>query len=140
MDEEDGRSVLGRDEEVDGRRSGVVMSTELDSGYPGALERGNRDLVDEGERVTAEFEDRDDRGMWVGECGIAEEKTRLGCGGFGDSARRGRFSGGGTGEPFDREDAVSRFRDIDGEGPSSGILCNLMSGDVDGCDRSVEPG
>jgi hypothetical protein len=120
--EEDGRSVLGRDEEVDGRRSGVMTSTELDSGCPGALERGKRDFVDEGERVAVELEERDDRGMWVGEFGLADEKTRLDSGGFGDSASRGKCSGGGTGEPFDREEADNRFGDIEGERPSSGIL------------------
>ena len=60
MEAEDGRSVLSRDEEVEGRRSGVTTSTELDSVGPGGLERGKRDFVDEGESVTAE--DRDDRG------------------------------------------------------------------------------
>lgn len=75
----------------------------------------------------------------MGECGLADEKTRLDCGGFGDSVRRGGFSGGGTGEPLDREEAVSRFADIEGEDPSSGILCILMLGDAEGCNRSVEP-
>ena len=52
--------MLGRDEEVEGRRSGVITSIELDSVGPGALGRGKRDFVDEGESDTAE--DRDDRG------------------------------------------------------------------------------
>ena len=43
----------------------MVMSTELSLEYLGALERGNRNLVDEGERVTAELEDRGGRGMWM---------------------------------------------------------------------------
>ena len=97
-----------------------------------------RDFVDEGERVAAELEDKDDRGIKVGECGLADEKTRLDCGNCGDSARRGRCSGGGTGEPLDREDADSRFGDIEGEIPSSGIFRILMLGDAED-NRSVEP-
>lgn len=74
----------------------------------------------------------------MGECVLAEEKTRLECGNFGDSARRGRCSGGGTGEPLDREEADSRFGDIEVERPSSGIFRILMLGDVEG-NLSVEP-
>lgn len=37
MEEEDGRSVPVRGEEVDGRRSGVMISTELDSWGPEEL-------------------------------------------------------------------------------------------------------
>ena len=61
------------------------------------------------------------------------------CDNCGDSARRGKLSGGGTGEPFDREDADNRFGDTEGEGPSSGIFCILMVGDVEGGNPSVEP-
>ena len=74
----------------------------------------------------------------MGECALAEEKTRLDCGNLGDSARRGRCSGGGTGEPLDREEAVSRLGEIEGERPSSGIIRVLMLGDVEG-NLSVEP-
>ena len=74
----------------------------------------------------------------MGECELAEEKTRLECGFWGDSARRGRFSGGGTGEPLDREEAVRRFEDIEGERPSFGIFRVLMLGDVED-ELSVEP-
>ena len=58
--EEGGGNMLGRDEEVDGRRSGV-MSGELDSAGPEALEREKRDFVDEGESVVVELDDG--RGM-----------------------------------------------------------------------------
>jgi hypothetical protein len=116
-----------------------MTSTELDSAGPEALERGKRDFVDEGEGVAVEPEDMDDRGMWVGGCGLADENTRLDCDNCGDSARRGRFSGGGTGEPFDREDADNRFRDVEGESLSSGILCILIVGDAEGGNLSVEP-
>ena len=114
VEEEGGRNTLWRDEEVDGRRSGVTTSTELNSVGPEALVRATRDLVDEGESVVTELEDRDGRGMWVGECELTDENTRLDWGSCGDSARRGGFSGGGTGEPLDREDAVSMFGGAEG--------------------------
>ena len=112
-EEEGGWNTLGSDEEVDGRRLGVIASVELDSTGLEALVRATRDLVEEGESVVAEFEDRDGRGMWVGECVLAEN-IRLDWGGCGDSARRGGFSGGGTGEPLDREEAVRIFGDAEG--------------------------
>ena len=130
--EEGGRGVLGCDEEVDGRRSDVMTSAELNSAEPEVLERGKRDCVDEGESVV-EPEDMDGLGMLVGECDLAD---RLDGDNRGDSARRGNLSGGGTGEPFDREDADKRF---EGEGPSSGILLILMVGDAEGGNLSVEP-
>lgn len=70
---------------------------------------------------------------------LADENTRLGCGRYGDSARRGRLVGGWTGEPFDREDADNRFEDAEGESPSSDILRNFMVGDAEGVNLSVEP-
>ena len=88
VEPEGGWNTLGSDE-VDGWRSGEI---ELDSKGP------------------EEFEDRDGRGVWVGECVLAEN-TRLY---WGDSARRGGFSGGGTGEPLNREETVSRFGDAEG--------------------------
>ena len=131
--EEGGRGVLGCDEEVEGRRSDVMASAELNSAEPEVMGRGKRDCIDDGECVV-EPEDRDGRGMFVGECDLAD---RLDGENFGDSARRGKLSGGGTGEPFDREDADNRF---EGEGPSSGIPRILMVGDVEGGNLSVEPG
>lgn len=74
----------------------------------------------------------------MGECGVVDEKTRLEWGNRGDSARRGRFSGGGTGEPLDREEADSIFGGIEGERPSSGIFRILMLGEVED-NLSVEP-
>lgn len=79
-EEEDGRRALGRDEEVDGRRSGAMRSKEVDSVGPEVLVWGKRDFVEEGGSVEAEWEDRDARGMWEGEFGLADEKTRLDCG------------------------------------------------------------
>ena len=130
--EEGGRGVLRCDEEVDGR-SDVMASAELNSAEPEVLERGKRDCVDEGESAV-EPEDMDGRGMLVGECDLTDENTRLDCDNCGDSARRGSLSGGGTGEPFDREDADNRF---EGEGPSSDILRIFMVGEGD--NLSVEP-
>lgn len=75
----------------------------------------------------------------MSECGLADENTRLDCDNCGDSARRGRLSGGGTGEPFDREDADNRFGDVERESPSSDILCILMAGDAERGNLSVEP-
>ena len=69
-----------------------------------------------------------------------DENTRLDCDNCGDSARRGRLSGGGTGEPFDREDADNRFGDSEGESPSSGVLGILIAGDVEEDNLSIEPG
>lgn len=131
--EEGGRGVLGCDEDVDGRRSD--MSAELNSAEPEVLEWGKRDCVDRGESAV-EPEDRDGRGMLVCKYDLADENTRLDCDNCGDSARRGNVSGGGTGEPFDREDADNRF---EGEGPSSGVLRILMVGDVEGENLSIEP-
>jgi len=74
--------------------------------------------------------------MLVIECDLADENTRLDCDNCGDSTRRGNLLGGGTGEPFDREDADNRF---EGEGSSSGILRILMVEDVEGDNLSVEP-
>ena len=137
--EEGGRSILGCDEEVEGRRSGVMRSAELSSVGLRAFEGGKRDFTDEGESVRVELEDREARGMWVSECCLADENTRLDCGNCGDSARRGRLSGGGTGEPFDREDADNKFGDIEGESPSSDVLWILIAGDEEGDNLSVEP-
>ena len=75
----------------------------------------------------------------MSECDFDDENIRLDCDNWGDSARRGRLSGGGTGEPFDREDADNGFGDAEGEGPSSYILCILIVGDVEGGNLSVEP-
>lgn len=131
--------MLGCDEEVDGRRSGAMASAGFDSAGPEVLGRGKRDFVDEGESVVVELEDRDGRGILVGECGLVDENIRLDCDNCGDSARSGGLSGGGTGEPFDREDAHNRFGDTEGENPSSGIVRNLIEGDVEGGNLSVEP-
>ena len=75
----------------------------------------------------------------MSECGLADENTRLDCDNCGDSARRGSFSGGGTGEPFDREDADKTFWEVERESPSSGIFCILMVGDAEGDNLSTEP-
>lgn len=44
----------------------------------------------------------------MGGCVLADERTRLDRGNLGDSTRRGRCPGGGTGEPPDWEEADSR--------------------------------
>jgi len=116
----------------------MMTSAELSSAELEALERGGRDCVGEGESAV-EPEDRDGRGMRVNEGDLADESTLLDCGNCGDSARRGKLSGGGTGEPFDLEDADNRFGDTEMEGRSLGILGILIVGDAEGGNLSVEP-
>ena len=73
----------------------------------------------------------------MNERGLAGGIIRLDCDNCGESARR--LSGGGTGEPFDREGVDNIFGDIEGESLSSGALWILIEGDGEGGDLSVEP-